>query len=277
MVTMRSIFAYFWKAPERVVFFVACCAVTWYLVWKYKDKTAILLRNKIVIPASILIVLFLNPISTHFLVSRVEETQYLRFFWLIPVAILLAAVTVLVICRLRQRKAKVVVAAALSVLLLAFGGNFARLTITWENARPNWYKIPQSVIELCDYIEQDDAQPEKRAVFPYPMNLWVRQYCPEIEMPFAWGSIDGIEKINADLYTEISKHNIEPINLREVARMSAEKGYYYVVLWADGDYLNSMEDGGYEEIYRVNKGAAENAGPYDEEYILYRMAQGKVS
>ena len=148
MVTMRSIFAYFWKAPERVVFFVACCAVTWYLVWKYKDKTAILLRNKIVIPASILIVLFLNPISTHFLVSRVEETQYLRFFWLIPVAILLAAVTVLAICRLRQRKAKVVVAAALSVLLLAFGGNFARLTITWENARPNWYKIPQSVIIL---------------------------------------------------------------------------------------------------------------------------------
>ena len=68
MVTMRMHICHIsGKAPERVVFFVACCAVTWYLVWKYKDKTAILLRNKIVIPASILIVLFLNPISHIFL------------------------------------------------------------------------------------------------------------------------------------------------------------------------------------------------------------------
>ncbi len=38
-------------------------------------------------------------------------------------------------------------------------------------------------MELCDYIAKDDPNEVKMAVFPFPLNLWVRQYRPEIRLP----------------------------------------------------------------------------------------------
>ena len=73
MVSMRSVFAYLWSYPERVVYFLVCCVLVFLLALKKNKPEFKSIRNLLVIPSLVLIVMFLNPVSTHFLVPNVME------------------------------------------------------------------------------------------------------------------------------------------------------------------------------------------------------------
>ena len=187
---MRSLLAYFWSDKPRVIYFVICCTLVLVLAWKRRDALSSGLRRYIVWPSVLLLVLLLNPVVAHLLVTKYEETRSLRFFWMVPVTLLLAAVTVLLVDWLPQRRHKILAAVAVPLVLLAFSGGFLRLRVTWQNRFTNWYKVPEVVILLDDWILNDDAGLEKTAVFPTPVNLWVHQYRPEIELPYEWTKVN---------------------------------------------------------------------------------------
>lgn len=269
---MRSLLAYFWVDKPRVIYFVFCCALVLVLAWKRRDALSRGLRRYIVLPSVLLLVLLLNPVVAHLLVTKYEETRSLRFFWLVPVTLLLAAVTVLLVDWLPRRRQKVLAAVAVPFVLLAFSDGFSHLRVTWQNQFSNWYKVPEVVIWLDDWIVNDDAGLEKTAVFPTPLNLWVRQYRPEIELPYEWTKINKQSEAAKMLYEVIEKTE-DAVDLDEVNRWAVQGGYNYIVLDSGETYTGTLPD--YEEVYRIDVDPTQDTNAYDREYILYRLAEGR--
>ena len=269
---MRSLLAYFWVDKPRVIYFVLCCALVLVLAWKRRDTFSRALRWYIVLPSAVLLVILLNPAVAHLLVTKYEETRALRFFWLVPVTLLLAAVTVLLVDWLPGRRQKVLAAVAVPLVLVAASGGFRNLRATWQNQFTNWYKVPEVVIRLDDWIAADEAGIEKTAVFPTPLNLWVRQYRPEIQLPYEWTKVNKQSQAAKKLYEVIEKTE-DAVDLDEVNHWAVEGGYNYIVLDSGETYAGTLSD--YEEVYRVDVDPAQDTDDYDREYILYRLAEGR--
>ena len=268
MVSMRSLFAYFWKDQPRVLYFVFCCCLVLLLAYWKRNQTALQLKNKIVLPAILLIVVFGNPVSAHILVTKAVETQSLRFFWLIPISLFLATTTVMILDYIPRRWLKIVVAIVVIPILLFFGRSLNILRLNWQNNTPNWYKIPPVVIDLCDYILADDTYSEKSVACCFPLNLWVRQYTSEIYLPFSWSGGENISLLEA-----MKLENGKVVNLNLVGSLSAKKGYGYIVLPRKQDYSGSLESYGYSEIYSVDTNPENDENVYDREYVLYRLEE----
>lgn len=114
MVSMRSLMAYFLRDTPRVWYFFACCLVILVLSYKCRDIQAVSFRNKVIFPSLVLICLFINPLSTHFLLKYMEETRVLRFFWLVPATLVMAFATVKLLEKLPKTSLRV--AGSLGVL-----------------------------------------------------------------------------------------------------------------------------------------------------------------
>ena len=60
MVSMRSLFAYFWRDEPRVIAFVACCCAVLLLAYWKRDALAVQFKNRLVLPALALLLVFGN-------------------------------------------------------------------------------------------------------------------------------------------------------------------------------------------------------------------------
>lgn len=213
--------------------------------------------------------ILLNPLGAHFLVTT-YETQSLRFFWLVPVSLLLALVTVYLVFKPQDRKQKVMLAVIVPALFLIFSNNFEQLRGTWENRIINWYKIPPVVMKLGDWIVNDKEGLEKSAIFPQPLNLWVRQYRPEIELPFEWKRLNRQSDAARRLY-DIFENVEDRVDLCQVEYWAKEGGYNYIVLASDEQYEGELVS--YQEVYRIDVDPSRDTNSYDREYILYRLTE----
>lgn len=270
MVSIRSLLAYFWVDKPRVLYFVACCGIVLVLAWKYRDSFSRKVFRYIVLPSLLLLTALLNPLIAHLLVTLYEETQSLRFFWLVPASLLMAIVSVRLVFGLRDRKPKILMVVLIPVVLLLLSNGFKQLRGTWQNRITNVYKVPPIVIVLSDWIVNDDADIEKSAVFPQPLNLWVRQYRPEIEMPFEWHRYNK-ESVAAKQLYRILQEEKGTINLCEVSYWAKEGGYNYIVLDPEKTYDGTLIH--YQEVYRVDVDPENDTNAYDREYIVYRLAE----
>ena len=132
--------------------------------------------------------------------------------------------------------------------------------------------MPEVVILLDDWILNDDAGLEKTAVFPTPVNLWVRQYRPEIELPYEWTKVNWQSDAAAELYWAIEEVE-DAVDLDVVNAWAVQGGYNYIVLDSAETYVGTLQD--YEEVYRVDVDQTQDTNAYDREYILYRVAAGR--
>lgn len=261
---------------QVVLFAISCIAVLF--LWKGDWSRRV--RRFIIWPAFLLLAVFLNPTVAAKILKESDANQAVRFFWIIPVVLLISICTVKAAGALRNKKWILTVPIALLGVLL-YTNRFQRLRSQWQPEMENWYKIPSMVVELCDYIMEDDTNLEKRAIFPLPLSLWVRQYQPGIELLYSWQEDATYIPEQRKLFflfrpEEEAKANGEendgtPVNLVKAGRLAAELEYNYIVIPAENEYIGTLESCGYREIYRVNPDAEVTASPYEAAYILYRL------
>lgn len=275
MVSMRSMWKYLWAFRPRVIGFALCCCIAGFLLWKYRDRFGRRLFRHIIVPSALILVFVLNPVVAHILVTRSMETRSLRFFWLIPATLLLALVPVRLLAFLPRRRQKLLAAAAFPALLLVlFSDGFEHSRMLFQNDRPNWYKIPAVVIELDDRIVNDGTDLEKTAVFPWPLNMWVRQYRPEIDMPYSWVHSDQESQPAHQLYNILgygSAGSSETVDLKTVDDLAVQGGYNYLVLDPRRSYTGALQS--YEEVCTVDIDPTQDTSDYDSPYILYRLVE----
>ena len=146
-----------------------------YLLFREKDKT---IRMVFVYAPILILAVFLFPVSRKlFVAAGLDGETYYRVIWTIPFGI----VAVYGGCSFfaRFRKIGIVVLGACVVLL----GSYVYQG-TYISKAENLYHIPDTVIQVCDYIGNKDADNMVTALFPDEMIHYVRQYDATIRMPY---------------------------------------------------------------------------------------------
>lgn len=165
-----------------ILFLVSCIAVLFF----WKDCQEKKLRRYIVLPSIVLLAVFLNPFVASKLQDGSDGAQSLRFFWIIPTTLLVAILVVRIFAALPKKRVLILLIPAAMMFVFQYADGLERIRGQWNGQAENWYKVPNSVVELCNQIMEDDAGVDKRAIFPLPLSLWVRQYQPGIQTLYAW-------------------------------------------------------------------------------------------
>ena len=134
-----------------------------------------------------LVFIFFPPV--YMLYERfVDAGTYWRFFWLLPVGIVLSyAATEL----LYEKKS--MLTPVLLLLILVTGGRFVYTGVTngEREKATNAYQIPQRVVDMIDDMEEARRPDEElKAAFPPELLVYVRQYDTDIFMPYGREMLD---------------------------------------------------------------------------------------
>lgn len=270
MISLKDILKYYGQNQWMLVCLAVGCALALLVAWKTRRAYSIRLSAMLVLPSALLLALVLNPVSAHFALELFHDSQVQRFLWIVPMSLVLAVLVVSLLGKIRGVRQHGVAFVVVCCMVLMLSEGFPHLRATWEQRTDNWYKIPRVVVDLCDCILEDESS-VKRAVFPFPLNLWVRQYTGDIQLPFAWNSIE--DNANAEelykLYGETTDG--EPVDLNELADLAREGGFTYIVLPENGTYTGNLSENGYQEVCRVDADPDREDKAYYNTYILYRQ------
>ena len=222
-----------------------CVLVFLFFCEKEKYKRILL----IYLPAFWLMLLFL-PITYQIIAEIVDEELYYRFFWMLPMTLVIAYGLVQAY-QLYQGKYRKIVAAGL-VALLALGGDFVYNNWRYSPAE-NFYHVPQSVAEICDLMHAQGR--EVMAVFPEELMQYVRQYDSTICMPYGRNVLVPDWKIDHPL-NEIMEAEVLNSKLLGETASSAEHSCVYIVVRegqkATGDITRDLAAYGYEQKARMH-------------------------
>ena len=109
------------------------------------------------------------------------------------------------------------------------------------------------------------------AVVPFPLNLWVRQYRPEIRLPFAWTEREDTDMENVWMYEDLYMLEEGVPDWTDLAEHAEKGGYRYIILPDHEPHTGHVEDSGYEPVYHIQ---TDEMGDYGKKYTLYRKEGG---
>lgn len=285
MENVTLFYSYLWSDPIRNFLFIFCSLFTFFVVHIGNISRPLLMRirNQLLFPSFGLLLLFFNPFSVGLLTSsRLETSRVFRFSWIIPLLPITALVLVSIIRKLSFPIVKFLLSLLIPTVFVCLNFNFSFFNHYWTNETPNLYKIPECVIDLCDYIEDDKTFARKTVVMPYLLSAWVHQYRSDIIMPYAANHHESSDVISGstDLFQYVNGSDDFPYDLSEIGRIASEYPFNYIVIPSYASTSGSLEEYGYHLVYRVNappltlyedEGKDYTLfGAYHTEYYLYR-------
>ena len=126
-----------------------------------------------------IIAVLLLPITYRTIATVIDEELYYRFFWMLPMTLVIAYAAVELYHSYRGKYQKLVALGLALVVILS--GDFVYDNWRYTKAE-NEYHVPQEVVDLCDLIHTDGR--EVMALFPMELMQYVRQYDATICMPY---------------------------------------------------------------------------------------------
>ncbi|MBU5482327.1 hypothetical protein [Blautia sp. MSJ-19] len=117
-----------------------------------------------------------NPIVVKYILSRVKfETEYYRFFWILPVIPAVAYYAVRLVSAPGKKWLKFFMALLVTAALVVLGNPLQGVITDFARAE-NIYKIPNDLRAVCDVIHQNQEGTLPHVVFESSLNNVVRQY-----------------------------------------------------------------------------------------------------
>ena len=224
-----------------------------YLLYKRAD-----VRKRFLYPIILLIIFFLIPKTSSFMVSYMFEgrTVFWRFLWLLQVNLVIAFAIVEFISGIKKGRQVVLV----GILLLLVGiGKFIFIPENFQCSE-NAYKIPKNVIEISEMIKSDAVERENPfVVAPSQISYWVRMYDANIHLLYGRYSIPNYTKSEKtqpiDMYLTFGVGDKEII----FDDIEASNCAYMVAIMND-DLIDEADERGYVllgivekySVYRVN-------------------------
>lgn len=123
-----------------------------------------------------------NPVLVKTFYSKLgSDVIYYRFFWLLPVSIVLAYFCVEVISSSKSRVSKCIISVALCFMIILTGTPIKTIkeAVTMP---PNLYKVPDPLLEMCQLIHDDSPIPNPKVVAETSLHMYLRQYDPSIKL-----------------------------------------------------------------------------------------------
>lgn len=203
------------------------------------------------------LVLYWIPYTAKIIMEyAIGKTVYWRMFWLLPITFVIAYFAVSCISKLKNGVLAVIMT-GLILCGLAFGGRMVYNKEVFYKST-NYYKLPQTVLGVCDAIKKDADGKEIRAIFPDELISYVRQYDSSIHLLYGRdaGKDSKTDTMEAAIVYEI-------LNNPEQDRETFEEGILlskcnYLVL-SDSSSINSYAENTYEKVTKI------------DEYSIYRI------
>ena len=184
-----------------IVFWLLLLISSIYLIVKESD-----VRMKIIFGVMPIIVVagFLFPITKKLFVKVAgiqSADTYYRILWIIPMYVTIAYAFTRFIASLNSTVKKCV-AVCISAVIIAITGSCVYAN-EYVYMAENIYHLPQNVIDICDRIKPTEDEGAVRAAFTPELVYFVRQYDPNILMPY------GRDYVDHNYYTGVLKLMME--------------------------------------------------------------------
>ena len=196
-----------------IVFWLLLLISSIYLIVKESD-----VRMKIIFGVMPFVVVagFLFPITKKLFVkvAKLENANtYYRILWIIPMYVTIAYAFTKYIASLNSTvKKRIAVGVAAVVIIITGSCVYANEHVYMAE---NMYHLPQNVIDICDRIQPTEDEGTVRAAFTPELVYFVRQYDPNILMPY------GRDYVDHNYYTGILKL------MKEEGEMDTQELLYY--------------------------------------------------
>ena len=227
-----------------------------YLLRKRKNLALTLLMG--VFPLVILAA-FLFPLSFAIYQRMDGPETYYRLLWLLPVTATIAY-AVSQLAEDAEKKSRTtdkeeesktaggryLLVTLVCAIAIALGGRYTYHSVHIAPAE-NRLHLPQTVINLCDYIEsQADGSRNIRTAFPSEHVHFVRQYTTHIRLPFGREMMVERWGFENPVYEEMEER--ETINAEKLADALLSDECRFVVLNAAKPMEGELEDYGYKKL-----------------------------
>lgn len=186
----------------------------------------------------------------------IGKTVYWRMFWLLPITFVIAYFAVSCISQLKNRLFAVVLA-VLMLSGLTFSGRLVYNKDVFHKST-NYYKLPQTVLGVCDAMKKNADGEEIRAIVPDELISYVRQYDPSIHLIYGRdaGKDSRTDTMEAAIvYDVINNEEQDKETFREALALS---GCNYLVL-SEEHTMDWYAEEEYEKIAKI------------DEYCIYRI------
>lgn len=190
----------------------------------------------------LVLIFFLCPVSYVIYGKISESVTYYRLLWLIPVTPVIAYSAVRICTRFSGLKQ--------NICILAFAGLFAlsgRLMYSdfYMIEAPNMYHMPVQVVDICDALHAEGR--EIMVLMPYEFQQFVRQYDPNICMPYGREYMMNIIVQTDELRDEMMEGGRDP---EIVGHLATERGCHYIVVSQFEDFAETPWN--YEEFMNID-------------------------
>ena len=189
------------------------------------------------------IVILLLPITYHLVAEIIDEELYYRFFWMLPMTLVIAY-TLVQIYHLYHGKYKKLAAIGLAAVIMV-SGDFVYNNWRYTKAE-NIYHVPDCVVKICDLMHIEGR--EVMALFPMELMQYVRQYDSGVCMPYGRNVLVQDWNIEHPLYDLMEA---EVVDAEGLGKQALQSGCVYIVLQKDREVSGDLADSGYTLISTI--------------------------
>jgi len=212
-----------------VLFFV--CLVVIAVTDKNHSNKNVLLFGTIF---TLLVIFF--PLMYFLYVRYVDSSTYWRMWWLIPMGIGLAYVGTNLI------KDHRITGLLLAFFIFILGGRFVYTSDPMFHLAGNAYKLDQTIVEVCDYLDSVD-EGYLNVAMPAEFLTQVRQYDHKLFMPYGREQLDSGWGDPSGFFEAMNKDTCD-FAVLEVK--CAVNNTNYIVINNIKTYMNSPEEYGFK-------------------------------
>lgn len=207
-------------------------------------------RSYILYPVLVELIFIFNPVSILVFVNTglLAENRYVRLFWLVQVAVIVAGAGCECIQRADKKSKKAgTVMALLLVGILILTGNYMFTEDNFQTAS-NVYKLPEGVIEVTDAIREDcesdgRSLSDVKIAVPATLSPYIRQYDGAVKMLYGRNIESNLASSTVQRLMQEEELNIQGITLY------AKEGLCdYIVLQEEKPQTEDPEEYGYELV-----------------------------
>ena len=199
-----------------------------------------------ILPLCLLLVFMLQPVYGIYTRIDGKETYY-RLLWFLPVSATLAYAGVMLPELLKGggRRLSFVLPFLLACALVVAGGDYTYDSVNITRAE-NRLHLPQTVIDLCDYIvSAGDGSRNIQVAFPSEHVHYVRQYTTDIRLSFGREMMVDRWGFDNPVYEQMEVP--EMIDAKELSKALLADECRFVVLSAARRIDGDLSDYGYEK------------------------------
>lgn len=223
------------------------------------------LKQFFLYPSIVVLLIINNPLTIYWIVEKglMSSARYVRLYWLLPITFVLAYVCVLLVKKAQGWKKYVT--AILCIVIIICTGSYM-FTEESYSKKTNLYNIPDDVIEICDFIEEDvrihnQNIEEIRIIVPFYYSCYIHQYNGNIKTLYGRYS-------NSQIYYTIAQQmrqliEAPELDVEEICEGAQESECNYIVIDAKKHRIGKFKKYGFEKWIQT------------EDYIIYKKIEGE--